>query len=67
MEGTSRATTTSALVVAQNIVGIALTLGFGALAEIIGILPSYGWAGVYLLVFAVWSFWQTRRGLSATD
>jgi MFS family permease len=66
MEGTSRATTTSALVVAQNVTGIALTLGFGYLAELIGILPGYGWAGAYLLVVSVWALWQRARGFSAT-
>lgn len=66
MDGASRATTTSALVVAQNITGIVLTLGFGALADAIGILPGYGWAGLYLLGFALWSVWQSRRGFSAT-
>lgn len=66
MEGASRATTTSALVVAQNVAGIALTLGFGYLAELIGILPAYGWAGAYLLVVSVWSLWRRVRGFSAT-
>jgi MFS family permease len=67
MEGRSRATTTSVLVVAQNIVGIVLTLGFGVLADTIGILPSYGWAGVGLMLFGLWALWQKRRGLAATD
>ncbi len=67
MDGASRATTTSALVVAQNVTGIALTLGFGYLAELVGILPAYGWAGIYLLGVAIWAFWQRRRGFSATS
>ena len=66
MDGVSRATTTSALVVAQNIAGIGLTLGFGYLAEITGILPAYGWAGVYLVGFAGWALWRQWRGFSAT-
>lgn len=66
MDGRSRATTTSALVVAQNISGIGLTLGFGYLADRIGVLPGYGWAGVFLIAFAIWSLWQARRGFSAT-
>lgn len=66
MEGRSRATTTSALVVAQNVTGIALTLALGWLADLIGILPAYGWAGVYLLVFGVWALWRRRGGFSAT-
>ena len=66
MEGTSRATTTSALVVAQNVSGITLTLGFGYLAELVGILPAYGWAGAFLLAVSGWSFWQRLRGFSAT-
>jgi MFS family permease len=65
MDGSSRATTTSALVVAQNITGIALTLGFGYLAEWLGILPAYGWAGVYLVIFAAWAWWQKRKGFAA--
>ena len=66
MEGASRATTTSALVVAQNVAGIVLTLGFGYLAEFIGILPAYGWAGAYLLIVSVWALWRRMRGFSAT-
>jgi MFS family permease len=66
MDGRSRATTTSALVVAQNIAGIALTLGFGFLADQLGLLPAYGWAGLYLLLFGLWSLHQHRRGFSAT-
>jgi MFS family permease len=66
MDGRSRATATSALVVAQNISGIALTLGFGVLADRAGLLPAYGWAGLYLVLFAGWSLWQHRKGFSAT-
>jgi MFS family permease len=66
MDGRSRATATSALVVAQNITGIAVILVIGFLADAIGILPTYGWAGIYLLLFGLWSLWQKRRGYAAT-
>lgn len=67
MEGRSRATTTSALVMAENVVGIAATLGFGFLAEWVGILPAYGWAGLVMIPFALWVIAGQRRGLRATD
>lgn len=67
MEGKSRATTTSALVMAENVAGIAVTLGFGFLADWIGILPAYGWAGLVMAPFAVWVIMGQRRGLRATD
>lgn len=66
MGGASRATTTSALVVAQNVAGIALTLAFGYLAELVGILPAYGWGGAYLLGFGLWLWARGRRAFSAT-
>jgi MFS family permease len=65
MEGRSRATTTSALVVAQNISGVAITFAFGALAEFVGILPAYGWAGLVMVPVAIWVFWRQRQGASA--
>jgi MFS family permease len=65
MQGRSRATTTSALVVAQNVSGVVLTLAFGALAEFVGILPAFGWAGFTMLPVAAWVFWHQRQGLSA--
>ncbi|WP_029041409.1 MFS transporter [Cucumibacter marinus] len=64
MDGASRATTTSALVVAQNVAGIAVTLTIGFLADAIGILPAYGWAGIWMLPVALWAFWGQRKGLS---
>lgn len=67
MEGRSRATTTSALVMAENVVGIVVTLGFGFLAEWVGILPAYGWAGLVMVPFAFWVITGQRRGLRATD
>lgn len=67
MEGRSRATTTSALVMAENVVGIVATLGFGFLAEWVGILPAYGWAGLVMVPFAFWVITGQRRGLRATD
>ena len=67
MEGRSRATTTSALSVAQNVVGIAATFGFGLLADALGILPAYGWAGLAMLPVAAWVWLAQRRGVRALD
>jgi MFS family permease len=67
MEGRSRATTTSALVMAENIVGVFFTLVFGTLADSIGILPAYGWAGLAMVPLAVWVMWGETRGLRASD
>lgn len=67
MEGRSRATTTSALVMAENVSGILGTLVFGFLADRIGILPAYGWAGLVMLPFALWVIHGQRRGLRAID
>lgn len=64
MEGRSRATTTSALEMAQNVIGIAVTFGFGLLAEWLGILPAYGWAGLIMLPVALWAWRAQRRGVS---
>ena len=67
MGGRSRATTTSALSVAQNVTGIAVTFGFGLLAEWVGILPAYGWAGLVMVPVALWVWLAQRRGLRALD
>lgn len=67
MDGSSRATTTSALVVAQNVVGILATLAFGFLADALGILPAYGWAGLVMLPVALWVWLGQRRGMHAID
>ena len=67
MEGRSRATTTSALVMAENLFGIILTLLFGILAQTLGILPAYGWAGLCMVPLALWVVLMQRRGLRATD
>ena len=67
MEGRSRATTTSALVVAQNVTGIVITFGFGVLAQYVGILPAYGWAGLAMLPVALWVWHAQRRGVRALD
>jgi MFS family permease len=67
MEGRSRATTTSALVMAENLFGIVLTLLFGILAQTLGILPAYGWAGLCMVPLALWVVLMQRRGLRATD
>ena len=67
MEGRSRATTTSALVMAENVSGILGTLAFGFLAEHLGILPAYGWAGLVMVPLAIWVVLGQRSGLRATD
>lgn len=67
MEGGSRATTTSALVMAENVVGVLATLVFGFLAQWVGILPAYGWAGLLMVPFAAWVIHGQRSGLHATD
>lgn len=67
MEGGSRATTTSALVMAENVSGIVLTLLFGVLADRIGILPAYGWAGITMVPLALYVLLRQRQGLRATD
>ncbi len=67
MEGRSRATTTSALVMAENVSGIVGTLAFGVLADRVGILPAYGWAGLVMLPLALWVLYGQRRGYRATD
>ena len=67
IEGRSRATTTSALSVAQNVTGILVTFGFGLLAEWVGILPAYGWAGLAMVPVALWVWLVQRRGMRALD
>jgi dipeptide/tripeptide permease len=67
MDGRSRATTTSALIMAENIAGIAATLAFGFLADWLGILPAYGWAGVMMIPVAIWVLLGQRRGMHAID
>lgn len=67
MDGKSRATTTSALVMAENVAGILGTLVFGVLADRLGILPAYGWAGLVMVPLALWVIHGQRRGLRATD
>lgn len=67
IEGRSRATTTSALAMAQNVTGILITFGFGLLAEYVGILPAYGWAGLLMLPVAAWVWQAQRSGVQALD
>jgi MFS family permease len=67
MDGRSRATTTSALVMAENVVGVVFTLAFGVLANTIGILPSYGWAGLAMAPLALWVLRGQSCGLRASD
>lgn len=65
-EGRSRATTTSMMVMAQNVVGIAITLGFGVLADGVGIGAAYAWAGVVLVPLSWWSARVQRQGHALT-
>lgn len=65
MTGRSRATVTSALYFVQNIMALMIALIFGWLADRLGVLPGYGWAGVCLFPVAVWVWFQQRRGLRA--
>lgn len=67
MDGRSRATTTSALIMAENIAGIAATLLFGFVAQWLGILPAYGWAGIVMIPIAIWVFLGQRSGMRAID
>ncbi|MBC7987412.1 MAG: MFS transporter [Sphingomonadaceae bacterium] len=62
----SRATTTSAMIFFYCVTGIAMCLAFGAIAELAGVIPAYGWSGVYLTGFAIWAWSRARRGQSAT-
>ena len=62
IEGRARATATSALYFAQNLMALAIALGFGALAELVGIRPAYAYAGLVLLPIALWVFVAQRRG-----
>ena len=65
IETRARATTTSMLEFVQNVTGLTLALVFGWLANAIGILPAYGWAGIVLLPIAGWVWWRQRGGMSA--
>jgi dipeptide/tripeptide permease len=67
MDGDSRATTTSALIMAENISGIVATLAFGFLAQWVGILPAYGWAGLFMVPVALWIVLAQHRGARAIE
>lgn len=62
MEGRGRATVTSALYFAQNVMALTIAAAFGLLADLVGILPSYAWAGLVMVPVAIWVYWQQRRG-----
>ena len=64
MDGRSRATTTSMLVVAQNIFGIVVTMLFGGLADYVGVGPAYAWMGMTMVPFALWTWRQQHLGIS---
>lgn len=65
IESRARATTTSMLEFVQNITALLLALGFGMLANGVGILPAYGWAGLLLLPISAWVWWRQRCGVRA--
>lgn len=65
MPGKSRATLTSALYFAQNVMALIVALVFGYVANVVGILPAYGWAGVALLPISAWVWWRQKRGFRA--
>ena len=67
MDGRSRATTTSALIMAENVTGIAATLLFGFVADWLGILPAYGWAGLVMIPVAIWVWLGQRQGRRAIN
>lgn len=62
MSGASRATTTSMMIFFHCLASIIMCLAIGGLAFAIGIIPAYGWCGVYLILFSAWAFWRDRRG-----
>ena len=64
MAGGSRATTTSMLVVAQNIFGIAVTLTFGWLADVVGVGTAYAWMGFTMIPLALWTWRTQQRGMA---
>ncbi len=64
MDGRSRATTTSMLVVLQNMFGIAVTLTFGWLADFVGVASAYAWMGLTMIPLALWTWDQQRRGIA---
>jgi len=65
MSGASRATTTSTMMFFHCLASIVMCLAIGGLALSIGIIPTYGWCGVYLIAFSAWTWWRDRKGQSA--
>ena len=65
MGGSSRATTTSAMVFFHCIASIFMCLAIGLVADRFGVLTAYGWCGVYLIVFSGWAWWRDRKGQNA--
>ena len=66
MEGKSRATTTSALNLCIEAAAILYMLTFGFLIDILDVLPAYQIVGCYLMVFAIWVYWQGHKGFTVT-
>lgn len=65
MGGASRATTTSTMMFFHCVASIGMCLAIGGVAWAIGIIPAYGWCGVYLIAFSAWAWWRDRRGQTA--
>lgn len=65
LEGSSRATTISALYFFHCIASVAMCLAIGLAASHIGIVAAYGWCGAYLCAVALWGWWRDRRGQTA--
>ncbi|QLC25690.1 MFS transporter [Parasphingopyxis algicola] len=65
MSGASRATTTSTMMFFHCLASIGMSLAIGGLALTIGLIPAYGWCGIYLIAFSAWAWWRDRRGQSA--
>ena len=67
MSGESRATTTSAMAVIVELFSIVFLVLVGVVIDALGVLSAYQVGGAYFLLFAVWAFWQERRGYGVTS
>lgn len=62
LKGDSRATTTSLFYFFENIMGLSIGVTFGFIADWIGLLPTYGYFGAFLLPISAWVWWMIKRG-----
>lgn len=65
LEGSSRATTVSALYFFHCLASVAMCLAIGFVASQLGVVAAYGWCGAYLCAIALWGWWRDRHGQSA--